>query len=82
VLAKLTPEQIRAGLDACVGRTFPPHPSEFYQLATADKASKIPAHQPYRALPRPPRDPETARNHIADLRAALRRDEYLPRDAA
>ena len=30
VLARLTPEQIRVGLDACLGRTFPPSPSELY----------------------------------------------------
>jgi hypothetical protein len=69
VLAKLTPEQIRAGLDACIGRTFPPSPSEFAGLA---RQSRAPAHRPYRALPRPAADPQTARAHLADLRAALR----------
>ena len=82
MLAKLTPEQIRAGLDACVGRTYSPNPSEFYGLATAKTAPKVAAHQPYLRLPKPPRDSAKTAERFADLRAALRRDEYLPRDAA
>jgi hypothetical protein len=82
MLAKLTPEQIRAGLDACIGRTYPPNPSEFYGLATAKTAPKVAAHQPYKALPKPRRSRDDMANVFADLRAALRRDDYLPRDAA
>lgn len=82
VLSKLTAEQIRAGLDACIGRTYPPNPSEFYGLSMAAKTPTCRAHQPYRALPKPPVDPAAVVNHLADLRAALRRDEYLPRRSA
>jgi len=79
VLAKLAPEEIRAGLEACVGRVYPPHPSEFFALAKAAKPpTTAPAHQPYKALPKPPRDPAKTAERFADLRAALRRDEYLP----
>jgi hypothetical protein len=78
MLARLTPEQIRAGLDACVGRTYPPNPSEFYGLATAKTSPTTASHQPYKALPKPPRDPAKTAERFADLRAALRRDEYLP----
>ena len=81
VLAKLTPEQIRTGLDACVGRTFPPNPSEFFGLATTTTQT-APAHRPFKSLPKPPRDPALKEARMADLRAALRRDEYLPRNAS
>ena len=82
VLARLTPEQIRAGLDSCVGRTYPPNPSEFYGLAAAKAVAKVAAHQPYKALPKPKRSREDIANVFADLRAALRQDQYLPKDAA
>jgi hypothetical protein len=82
MLAKLTPEQIRAGLDACVGRTYPPNPSEFFGLATAKATPKVAAHQPYKALPKPKRSRDEMAGYFADLKAAIRRDEYLPRDAA
>ena len=82
MLAKLTPEQIRAGLDACVGRTSPPNPSEFYGLAKAKTAPPAAAHQPYKALPKPRRTRDDMAGVFADLRAALRQDQYLPRDAA
>jgi hypothetical protein len=82
MLARLTPEQIRAGLDACIGRTYPPNPSEFYGLATAKTTPKVAAHQPYKALPKPQRSRQEVANVFADLRAALRNDDYLPRDAA
>ena len=82
VLARLTPEQIRAGLDACVGRNYPPNPSEFYGLAKAKTAPPTAAHQPYKALPKPKRSRDDMANVFADLRAALRQDQYLPRDAA
>lgn len=82
VLERLTPEQIRNGLDACVGRTYPPNPSEFYGLASTAKAPAPAAHRLYKALPRPPTNPEAVVNHLADLRAALRHDEYLPRGSA
>ena len=82
MLTKLTPEQIRAGLDACIGRTYPPNPSEFYGLATAKTTPKVAAHQPYKALPKPQRSRQEVANVFADLRAALRNDDYLPRDAA
>ena len=71
-----------AAVDAYLLRRDPTYPPDVMEIRAACRPAKVPAHQPYRALPRPPRDPETARNHIADLRAALRRDEYLPRDAA
>ena len=82
MLARLTPEQIRTGLDACVGRTYPPNPSEFYGLAVAKTAPTTAAHQPYKALPKPKRSRDDMANVFADLRAALRQDQSLPRDAA
>jgi hypothetical protein len=82
MLAKLTPEQIRTGLDACIGRTYPQNPSEFYGLASAREAPKTAAHQPYKSLPKPRRGREDIAGVFADLRAALRQDQYLPKDAA
>ncbi len=71
MLAKLSPEEIRAGLDACVGRTYPPNPSEFFGMAkTATKAVPA-AHQPYKRLPRPAPDPAVASQRFATIRAAL-----------
>ena len=72
MLAKLKPEQIRAGLDACVGRTYPPNPSEFFGLATKTEPAPSAAHKPFKALPRPPRDPAKTAERFAAVRAALR----------
>jgi hypothetical protein len=69
-------------VDAYLLRRDPTYPPDVMEIRGACKPPRVAAHQPYRALPRPPRNPDTARNHLADLRAALRRDEYLPRDAA
>lgn len=74
MLARLTPEQIRAGIDACVGRVYPPNPSEFYGLATKTEAAPTAAHKPFKALPRPPRDPAKTAERFAAVRAALQQD--------
>ena len=71
MLARLTPEQIRAGLDDCVGRTYPPNPSEFYGMATKTEPAPSAAHKPFKALPRPPRDPAKTAERFAAVRAAL-----------
>lgn len=68
-LARLTPDEIRAGLESTLGRDYPPSPSEFVGIARAQKARA--AHKPFKALPRPPRDLGTAKRQIALLRAAL-----------
>jgi hypothetical protein len=80
MLAKLTPEQIRTGLDACVGRTYPPNPSEFFGLATAKTAPKVAAHQPYKALPKPQADITEVRAAFASLRETILRSAV--RDAS
>jgi hypothetical protein len=71
MLAKLSPEEIRAGLDACVGRTYPPNPSEFHGMAKAATKAIPAAHQPYKRLPRPAPDPGVASQRFATVRAAL-----------
>jgi hypothetical protein len=74
VLEKLTVTEIRNGLDRTLGRQFPPSPSEFFALAR-ERDRTHGSHRRFRALPRPPRDPEDVRARIADVRKALTRQE-------
>lgn len=69
-------------VDAYLLRRNPTYPPDAMEIRAACKPAKVAAHQPYKALPKPPRDRDAMTGYFADLRAAIRRDEYLPRDAA
>ncbi len=69
-------------VDAYLLRRDPTYPPDAMEIRSACKPAKVAAHQPYKALPKPRRSREDMANVFADLRAALRHDDYLPRDAA
>ena len=74
VLDGIDPQDVHAYLL----RRDPTYPPDAMEIRAACKPRKVASHQPYKALPKPPRDPAKTAEHFADLRAALRRDEYLP----
>jgi hypothetical protein len=51
VLSRLTPDQIAFGIDKCLGRSFPPNPSEFYGLASQYEAPRPERPVPCNPLP-------------------------------
>lgn len=75
-LAGLTPQQIGAGLVACLQRVprdgaedWPPTLAEFRAMCLPPKINPI--HRDFVALPRPVVDPEKVKDSIAKMRAIL-----------
>ncbi len=78
VLRDVDPHKIKAFLDH-YNSEWPPCAAEIRAVC---KPATHAAHQPYKALPKPKRSRDEMAGYFADLKAAIRRDEYLPRDAA
>jgi len=68
VLAKMSGEQIKRGLDHWEG-SHPPNAYEFRQACQEPK--NVAAHKPFKALPVPKGDPEIAEAGVKALRKAL-----------
>lgn len=71
VLSRLSAEQIAHGIDQCLGRSFPPNPSEFYGLAMTYSAPRKEGPLPCHSLPALPA-PEERKAKVALLKAAIR----------
>jgi len=69
ILGDLTPEEIKAGLEA-LGPGFPPDVYEFRQLCR--RHVRTGAHRLYQALPHPQCDSAVARGHLSEMRKILR----------
>lgn len=64
-LSSLTDAQVRRGLDRWDGQ-YPPNVEEFKRVCRT-----APAHQTFKALPRPKADPGVAQDHIRRMRGKL-----------
>ena len=60
-------------VDAYLLRRNPTYPPDAMEIRAACKPAKVAAHQPFKALPKPPRDPAKTAERFAAVRAALQR---------
>ena len=69
VLAKLTPEEIKKGLNACLEQfDYPPTPADFYKAARIKHTA---SHTLFKALPKPPVNRSLAREQIRRMKVVL-----------
>jgi len=72
-LAKMTPEQIKAGLEACEKQMeWPPVPGDFYK-AGLKGAKQHPAHRDFLKLPKPVVDREKGIEACVEMRNKINR---------